>query len=181
MKKYVVLAAVIVIAAATVVVMTQNFSRLRGALSGSNEVPYVSTQGTGDFDARVSEDGAAIEYTLNYSNMQGTVSQAHIHIAQKNVNGGISVWLCGNPTAGPPPINPPTGTPLCESPSDTFTGTITAANVVGPAGQGVASGEFDELLEAIRSGNAYVNVHSSLAPGGEIRAQIGTHNSDHSH
>ena len=39
----------------------------------------------------------------------------------------------------------------------------------------VAAGRFDELVRAIRSGTTYVNVHSSLYPGGEIRAQLGDH------
>jgi hypothetical protein len=44
--------------------------------------------------------------------------------------------------------------------------------VIGPAGQGIAAGEFAELLAAMRAGVTYVNVHSTLYPGGEIRAQI---------
>jgi len=47
--------------------------------------------------------------------------------------------------------------------------------VIGPSSQGVAAGEFDELIRAIRAGATYVNVHSTLYPPGEIRAQIGHH------
>ena len=53
-----------------------------------------------------------------------------------------------------------------------MTGTLTAANVVGPAGQGIAAGEFGELIRAIRAGKTYANVHSTKFPGGEIRRQI---------
>jgi len=45
--------------------------------------------------------------------------------------------------------------------------------VIGPAGQGIAAGEFAELLAAIRAGKTYANVHSAKFPGGEIRAQLG--------
>jgi hypothetical protein len=44
--------------------------------------------------------------------------------------------------------------------------------VIGPLGQGVAAGEFAEVLAAIRKGVTYANVHSSRNPGGEIRGQI---------
>jgi len=47
-----------------------------------------------------------------------------------------------------------------------------AANVIGPAGQGIAPGEFSKVLEAIRSGVTYVNVHSVQFPPGEIRGQV---------
>ncbi len=48
-----------------------------------------------------------------------------------------------------------------------------AAHVIGPSGQGISAGEFDEIVAAIRAGVAYVNVHTTGFPGGEIRGQIG--------
>ena len=45
--------------------------------------------------------------------------------------------------------------------------------MVGPAARGIAPGQIDELIRAIRAGATYVNVHSSPTyPGGEIRGQI---------
>ena len=52
---------------------------------------------------------------------------------------------------------------------------LTADDVVGPAARGITAGQFDELVAAIRDGSTYVNVHSSLYQGGEIRAQLGEH------
>jgi hypothetical protein len=52
--------------------------------------------------------------------------------------------------------------------------------VIGPAGQGIAAAEYEELLAAIRAGTAYVNVHSSTYGLGEIRGQIeGGHEGHH--
>jgi hypothetical protein len=51
-------------------------------------------------------------------------------------------------------------------------GTITPASVVGPAAQGIATGEFGELVRALRAGAAYANVHTTTFPAGEIRGQI---------
>jgi hypothetical protein len=148
--------------------LAQLFSRVLSAeLTGYEEPPPVSSTGEGEFNARISPDGNAIEYELSYRNLEGTVTQAHIHLGQKSVNGGIAVWLCGTEA------NPgPTGTPRCPSPSGTVSGTITADKVIGPTGQGLAPGEFAELVRALRAGVMYANVHSTRNPGGEIRGQI---------
>ncbi|HYV06332.1 MAG TPA: CHRD domain-containing protein [Blastocatellia bacterium] len=36
----------------------------------------------------------------------------------------------------------------------------------------MAAGEFAEVLAAMRAGTVYVNVHSTVFPGGEIRGQL---------
>ena len=141
--------------------------QLRGFLIGYQEVPAVSTAASGKFQARISQAGDEIAYKLSYTGLTGSVTQAHIHFGQRSVNGGISAWLCSN---GAP--NTPAGTQACPAPPATVEGTIKAENVVGPASQGIAAGELDELLRAIRAGVAYANVHSSTFPGGEVRAQL---------
>src|SRR5262245_4248579 len=93
-------------------------------LTGFQEVPSVSTVATGEFRGFISRHGDSIDYELSYSGLQGDVTQAHIHIAQRSVNGGIVLWFCGT-TSNPGPA----GTPTCTNGSGTFTGTFTAANV----------------------------------------------------
>ena len=136
-------------------------------LKGFQEVPAVSTVAKGRFKATVDHKSGAIHYELSYSGLEGTVTQAHIHIGQRDVNGGIMVFLCQTAT------NPdPTGlAPTCPQ-SGTVTGLLQAGNVIGPAAQGIAVAEFAEVLAAVRGGVAYANVHSSKFPGGEIRAQL---------
>ena len=51
-------------------------------------------------------------------------------------------------------------------------GCSSATDVVGPAGQGIAAGEWEEFLDALRAGVTYANVHSTARPAGEIRAQL---------
>jgi hypothetical protein len=58
------------------------------------------------------------------------------------------------------------------------TGTIRPVDVIGPAVQGIAAGEFAELVKALRAGVAYANVHSSIWMGGEIRGQLGDRDQD---
>jgi hypothetical protein len=142
--------------------------RLRADLHGFNEVATVSSVARGSFHALLSADGMSIEYRLRFQDLEGEVTQSHIHFGDHHTAGGISVWLCG--TAALPG---PAGTPDCGGPmSGDVMGTITAAQVVGPAGQGIAAGEFEELVRAIKTGVTYANVHSTKFPGGEIRGQI---------
>jgi hypothetical protein len=152
----------------------------RATLQGVEEVPATSTRARGRFRLEISEDGTSMTYTLNYSDLEGDIRQAHIHFGQRSVNGGIVVFLCQTT------FNPdPTGhAPTCPQ-SGTVTGTLTAANMTASAAvQGIAPGEFAELVRAIRAGVTYANVHSGGTgvpanfAGGEIRGQIGEHGND---
>ena len=123
-----------------------------------------------------------IEYELSYSGLVGTVSQAHIHFAQKGVNGSIVLWLCQTPgTPAPAAVAPLT--PQCPQ-SGMVSGTLTAANVIAATttSQLILAGELAEVIAAIRAGRAYVNVHAlPLNGGGEIRGQIGGNGRGHGH
>ena len=133
--------------------------QLRARLQGFNEVPAVSSTGGGEFRARILGD--IVDWELSYEGLEGSVTTAaHIHFGQKDVNGGVSVFLCGGPT------------PPCTPGSGTFRGSFSAAEVLGPAAQGIAAGEIAELISAVRAGNTYVNVHTNKYPGGEIRGQV---------
>jgi len=143
---------------------------VREQLSGFAETPLaLSTTGTGSFRARVNPAGDTITYSLDYSGLEGTITQAHIHVGSPAQSGGISVFLCTNLGNGP------AGTQACPAAPGGVTGTIQAVDVIGPAAQGIAAGEFTELVAAVRAGLTYVNVHSTLYPAGEIRAQLGHH------
>ena len=72
-----------------------------------------------------------------------------------------------------------TATPPCPQ-EGTVKGSITAAQVLEAVGQGLAAGDFEALVAAIRSGAAYANVHSSTFGPGEIRGQI-DHDNGHRH
>jgi hypothetical protein len=135
---------------------------IHARLNGFEEVPAVSTTGGGEFRGKISKDGSSFDYELSYADLEGNSTLfAHIHLGQKDVNGGVSVFLCGGG-----------GKPACPAISGTVTGTVLASDVIGPAGQGIAPGEFDELLRAIRAGVTYANVHTDKHPGGEIRGQV---------
>jgi hypothetical protein len=180
MKRRYVLLVAAVAAAILLLAVTPLGARQSGTfkadLIGYEEVPAVSTAATGEFRAKLGA-GPVIDYTLTYSDIQNAFA-AHIHFGQKSVNGGVSAFLCGG---GDKPPCPPTG--------GTVSGTIDAADVTGPTSQGIAPGEIQELIDAMRAGVTYANVHTSDGdttpnegpgdfPGGEIRGQIGRGGND---
>src|SRR6185436_1645900 len=170
------LIAVIAIVSVSTIALAQGFKKISEFLTGYEETPSaVSTTGNGTFNARISNDGSRIDWELSYNDLEGAVQQAHIHFGQKGVTGPISVFLCTNLGNGP------AGTQPCPAPPATISGTITAVDVTNLANErGISAGEFDELLNAMRAGVTYVNVHSTRWPGGEIRSQIDG-NSSHNH
>ncbi len=141
--------------------------RIEARLKGYQEVPAVSSVASGRFKATLDAASGSIAYELSYSGLEGTVTMSHIHLGQHGVNGGVMVWLCQTATN----VDPTALSPSCPQ-SGTVSGVIQAANVIGPSGQGVAAQEFAEMVAALRAGVAYVNVHSSKFPGGEIRGQL---------
>jgi hypothetical protein len=131
-------------------------------LTGTQEVITTGTSapgtslGTGLATFRLSEDGQALHYRLSVFHIRG-VFQAHIHVNGAGVNGPVVAFLFSSAT--------PTG----EVNGFLSEGTITAASLVGP----LFGHPFSELLTDIRSGDAYVNVHTlPNHPGGEIRGQV---------
>ena len=140
-------------------------------LSGYHETPLaLSSSGSGSVRLRVDPTAGTIHYTLRYANLEGVVTQSHIHFGSPSQTGGISAFLCSNLGNGPG------GTPACPTTNPAIvTGMLTAGDVVGPTGQGIAPGEFAELVRAIRADSTYANVHSSKYPGGEIRNQLRPH------
>jgi hypothetical protein len=137
-------------------------------LSGYQEDPAtISTTGAGSVRLRVDPGAQTIRYTVRWANLEGTVTQSHIHFGGRHQSGGISAFLCSNLGNGP------AGTQACPTTNPAeISGTLRAADVVGPVPQGITAGEIDELLRAIAADTTYVNVHTTLYPSGEIRSQL---------
>jgi hypothetical protein len=133
-------------------------------LTGDQEEPPVPTTASGTADLSI--EGDAITYTISVADLANPVV-AHIHIGEPGANGPVRLNLCG------------TGAPVpgCTA-GDGVLVTGTNGTTVG-----TPAITFDELVEAMRSGGAYVNVHTddgegeqNTGPGdmasGEIRGQI---------
>lgn len=138
-----------------------------GGLNGGEEVPARDTNARGNAIFTLSDDELTLSFKLIVANIDNVVA-SHIHIGPAGVNGPVVLFLFGNA----PPGGGTSNGVLNE-------GTATAADLVGPlAGQPLSA-----LVDAMRAGNAYVNVHTNDGvaptntgpgdfPGGEIRGQI---------
>jgi hypothetical protein len=132
-------------------------------MKGTNEVPSIITGASGKFTATITAN--QIKYKFSFSGLTGDSLFAHIHVGERHTNGEVTVFLCNNTATGPAPQPCPHG-------SGTIAGTITSADVIGPAGQGVDAAEFAAVLAAIQAGATYANIHTSVFPTGEIRGQL---------
>jgi hypothetical protein len=173
----------VVVVALSVVVGVQAFvsrgqHNVKAApLSGYNETPAINSPGTGSFSATIDDQQQTISYTLTYSGLSSSATQAHIHFGNRFSSQGISLFLCSNLGNGP------AGTPACPAGGGTVTGTLHPADVVGPAAQGIPAGAagWPAIVKAIRAGVAYANVHTVNFPAGEIRAQVNGHGPGRGH
>jgi len=139
-----------------------NSKDFKAQLNGYQETPSVSSTGWGEFHAKLVDD-TTIHYVFTYGGLEGGNSLfAHVHFGSRYVGGGVSFFLCGGSTKPD----------LCPNVEGTVEGDITPADVIGPNNQGIEPGSFGEILRAMRAGVAYVNIHTTRWPGGEIRGQI---------
>jgi hypothetical protein len=135
-------------------------------LDGDQEVPPRETEATGEASFQLSNE-TELEFTLTVFDVQNLVA-AHIHCAPAGKNGAVGVTLFG-------PMAPGGG--LVDTSSTA--GTITAPDDENGCGWA----DLAAVVEAMRDGNAYVNVHTDDGedppdtgpgdfPDGELRGQI---------
>jgi len=161
MKKFFLLA--LCVAFFSLVANAENHKRitLDAVLVGINETPPTASDAIGVFKAVENSDGN-FDFTLAFNGLSANAAVSHIHFGLKKEAGGVMIFLCGGG-----------GQPACPAAtSGTISGTIGAANVVGPVAQGVAAGDFATALKQVLRGAGYANLHTSAFPAGEIRGQV---------
>jgi len=134
---------------------TDGMEVFESVLSPANEVPVRSTAANGR--VQYVSDGTTVTYTIEVDDITNVVA-AHIHSAAAGVNGPIRVFFYGNGSPNPGPAVTFTDKSILVQ------GTFTAANVTGIS--------FAELLNQMRNGTCYTNVHTSAFPAGEMRGQV---------
>ena len=122
-------------------------------LNGANERPTGnSSAASGTATATIVGENS-LTFSVTVSNLTN-VTAAHIHVGSAAVAGGVLVALT--------PVTLPTGT---------FTGTLNSGTIT-IASLATAPVTMPSLLALIRNGDAYVNVHTTAFPRGEIRGQL---------
>jgi hypothetical protein len=120
-------------------------------LSGSQEVPLVTTTATGTATVTVSDDLTRLDFSLSQTGLVN-IAGSHIHFGARGVNGGVMFTLSPGDFISP------------------LTGILTEADFTPILG---VVDTFQEALGAIISGEAYINIHTAVNVGGEIRGQLG--------
>ncbi len=134
-------------------------TKFEAQLSGKNQSPAVDTPAHGVATFQISADGKSLSYRVSVTDIEN-VSMAHIHMGPAGEEGPVVAWLY--------PSKPPAVVKKGKFTGVLARGTLTAANLAGPLeGKTIA-----DLVEQIKAGKAYVNVHTEKYPAGEIRGQI---------
>lgn len=130
-------------------------SNYRAHLSGDEEVPAVDTNSQGQAIFQFDHREGALHYKLIVANIE-EVFAAHIHCGAAGVNGPVGVTLFFSPI---------------DRVSDS--GVLATGSPTAPdAGNACGWQTLADVQGAIESGNAYVNVHTTDNPGGEVRGQV---------
>ena len=124
-------------------------------LAGKDEVPSVKTKATGEVKFKLSKDGKELSYKLHVKNIENA-NAAHIHLGKKGKSGPPMANLF----VGPKKDGKFSG--------DLSEGTITEKDLSGD----LMGKSIDDLVQLIKSGDTYVNVHTDANPDGAIRGQI---------
>jgi Cu/Zn superoxide dismutase len=121
-------------------------------MSGAEENPPTTSEGTGS--AKLTSHDTRVSFKLRWDGLTGPARAAHIHCGATGVNGPVGVTLFASPLGASGHVN---------------------GRFTGPdAGNGCGWADLEDVLEAMASGVAYINIHTQQFPGGEIRGQITT-------
>jgi hypothetical protein len=135
---------------------TEGVELFRATLSSANEVPPNPSAATGSAGFQV--EGDVVSFSVEAHGISN-VTGAHIHSGAAGVNGSIRAFLFPGGVAF-------TTTPVPSVNGILMQGSFTSSQVTGIT--------YAQLLSEMRAGTAYVNVHTTARPGGEIRGQVQT-------
>jgi hypothetical protein len=136
-------------------------------LSGSSEIPANVSPGTGFATVIVDDSLFTMSVSVTFSGLTGQTTASHIHCCiAPGGNAGVATQV---PTFSGFPLGVTSGTY-----SNTFDMTLASSYNPGfvTSHGGTLSSAFGALFAGMEDGDAYLNIHTTLFPGGEIRGNL---------
>lgn len=130
-------------------------------LTGSQQVPPVTTDASGRATVRLIDNGTAISFRVVVCNIVDVIA-SHIHVGPTGKNGPVIIPFFGGQT-----VSSPHGCKTLAS------GIRTAADLNTKADPSITS--WNDFVKALLAGNTYINVHTTANPMGEVRGQLVPH------
>jgi hypothetical protein len=130
---------------------------LTATLTGNEETPApgLNTGAFGSATVVLDVGARTVSYRVEVFNLPSGVTASHIHVGAVGTAGPIIINFA-------PPVN--------ASNDFSFSGTVPESQWLLRPEQGIRSG--DDIIQAVLGNNTYVNVHSTVNPGGEIRGKL---------
>jgi hypothetical protein len=152
---------VVLVAAAAVIMMGLSTPaqaetiRFTALLSGGNETPVILTGAFATATVELDTTTQTVSWVIDVFNLPSGINNAHFHVAGPGI-------------AGPTVVN----IPFTANQSNDFrlSGSATSANLNVRADQGIRS--WDDFIQSLVGGQTYLNIHTTVNGGGEIRGQV---------
>lgn len=142
-------------------------------LTGPDEFPTNTSPGTGTARVTVDEDLLTMRVQVSFSGLTGNTTASHIHCCTPNALGQP---LAGVATETPTFVDFPLGVrngtydhTYSLALRTTYNASTAASSFFVLNGGGTISGAMNALIGGLDNGTAYLNIHTSTFPGGEIR------------
>jgi hypothetical protein len=155
MRRVVVMLAATILLGATAGAAEAQTIRFTAALAGTNETPPVLTGAFGNATVALDTATQTVTWSIDVFNLPSGVTAAHFHVGGPGVAGPTVVTI---------PVTPN------QSNDFNLSGSATSANLTVRGDQGIRS--WDDFMQSLQGGQTYINVHTAVNGGGEIRGQV---------
>jgi hypothetical protein len=141
--------------------------RYVATLTGPSESPPNASPAFGDAEVDIDTLANLMHVHVDFSGLLGTSTASHIHSPTAQPFTGTAQVATTTPTFPGFPLGVTSGT--YDRTFDLLQPSTYNAPFFNVNGGGTAAGAEAALLASLAAGTSYLNVHSTFAPGGEIR------------
>ena len=124
-------------------------------LGGGDETPILLSGAAGTAEVAIDTTAKEFAVTLRIFNIPTTTTAGHIHVGSKGIAGPVVIDF-----------------PAIAGRLGDFVTTFRVGEASFRANPAIGINTIDDVIQAVANGNAYVNVHTTTFPGGEIRGQL---------